>query len=73
MEVEMKFEVRNEAAEKMLKAIGNELREACPPGFGFSLLVFSFGEGGSMFYTSNAEREGMIRAMQEFIDKFREN
>lgn len=69
---DMTFEVRNEAAEKMLKAIGNQLREACPPGMGFALLVFTF-DKGSMFYTSNAEREGMICAMQEFIDKFREN
>lgn len=70
---QMKFEVRNEAVEKMLKAMGDDLRAACPPGVGFALLVFSFGEGGSMFYTSNAERESIIRAMQEFIDKFREN
>lgn len=65
------YEVRNEAAEKMLNEIGEALREACPPGFGFSLLVFSFGEGGDMFYTSNAERETMCQAMQEFIAKFR--
>lgn len=69
----MRFEVRNEAAEKMLREIGQMLREVCPAGFGFSLLVFSFGEGGNMFYTSNAQREDMIRAMQEFIQKFREN
>lgn len=67
------YEVRNEAAEKMLNEVGKILRDATPPGFGFSLLVFSFGEGGSMFYTSNAQREDMIRAMQEFIQKFREN
>ena len=70
---EMKFEVRDEKAEAMLKEIGTLLKRACPPGFGFSLLVFSFGEGGSMFYTSNAQREDMIRSMQEFIEKFREN
>jgi len=44
-----------------------------PPGYGFNLLVFSFGDGGNMFYTSNAQRETMIQAMQEFIAKFREN
>jgi hypothetical protein len=66
------YEVRDERAEKMLNEIGKMLREACPPGFGFSLLVFTFGPG-AMFYTSNAQREDMIRAMQEFITKFREN
>lgn len=69
----MKFEVRDEAAEKMLREIGNSLRSSCPHGYGFSLLVFSFREGGNMFYVSNARREDMIRSMQEFIAKFREN
>lgn len=70
---EMKFEVRNEQAEAMLNEVGQLLKAVCPPGYGFSLLVFSFGEGGNMFYASNAERESMIQAMQEFIAKFREN
>lgn len=69
----MQYEVRHEGAENMLNEIGGILREACPEGYGFSLLVFSFGEGGNMFYTSNAQREDMIRAMQEFIQKFRAN
>ena len=67
------FEVRDEKAEKMLREIGDILKAACPKGYGFSLLIFSFGEGGNMFYTSNAERESLIRAMQEFIQKFRAN
>jgi hypothetical protein len=70
---EMRFEVRNAEAEKMLKEIGQLIKSQCPPGIGFSLLVFTFGEGGSMFYSSNANREDMIRAMQEFIAKFREH
>lgn len=70
---QMKFEVRDEEAEKVLGDIGRRLRSVMPEGYGFSLLIFSFGEGGNMFYTSNAQREDMIRAMQEFIAKFREN
>jgi predicted secreted protein len=68
-----KFEVRNEKAEKVLKDIGESLRSAMPDGYGFSLLIFSFGPGGDMFYTSNSDREDMIRAMEEFIQKFRGN
>lgn len=67
------FEVRNEKAEKVLKEIGQSLRQAMPEGFGFSLLIFSFGKSGSMFYTSNANRKDMIKAMKEFIAKFQEN
>ena len=70
---EMKFEVRDQEAEAVLKDIGQRLRAAMPKGYGFSLLVFTFGAGGNMFYTSNAQRETMIQAMQEFIAKFREN
>lgn len=68
-----KMEVRDDRAEAMLKEIGQMLRESCPPGWGFALMVFSFGDGGGMFYTSNAERESMCKAMQEFLDKFRPN
>jgi hypothetical protein len=67
------FQVRDEQAEAMLKEIGQILRKACPEGYGFSLLIFNFGPDGSMFYTSNAQREDMIRAMQEFIQKFRQH
>lgn len=69
----MRFEVRDEGAEKMLKEVGQILRDVCPPGYGFSLLIFQFGEGENMFYTSNAQRPDLIRAMQEFIEKFREH
>ena len=68
------FQVRNEAAERALKEIGDLLRTAMPPGFGFSLLIFNLGPGpGAMFYTSNAERQTMIEAMREFIAKFEGN
>jgi hypothetical protein len=70
---EMRFEVRDENAEKTLRELGKLLREACPPGFGFSLLIFTMPGPGHMFYTSNAERETMIQAMLEFVAKFREN
>jgi hypothetical protein len=70
---EMKYEVRDEQIEALLKDIGQRLKSVMPDGYGFNLLIFSFGDGGSMFYLSNAQREDMIRAMQEFIAKFREN
>jgi hypothetical protein len=70
--IEERYQVRSEAAEAMLKNIGGLLREACPPGYGFALLVFTF-EPGAMFYTANAERADMVKAMREFIAKFEEN
>lgn len=40
-----------------------------PVGMGFALLMFDFGPGGNMFYISNAQREDVLKSMQEFIDK----
>jgi hypothetical protein len=57
----------------LLNEIGQLLRGGMPKGYGFSLLIFNFGPDGNLFYTSNANREDMIRTMQEFIAKFREN
>ena len=74
-----RIEVRNPQLEKLLKDIGAILKMACEEHsspsrrYGFALLLFDFGEGGDLFYTSNAEREDIVRLMQEFIAKFREH
>jgi hypothetical protein len=73
MERPMEFEVRDAEAEAMLKELGGILKNICPHGYGFSLLIFTFGQGGNMFYTSNAQRDDMIRAMRELIQKFEPN
>lgn len=51
-----------------LRAIGKVIDEALPDGWGFALLVFTFG-GGTMTYISNADRQDMLKAMQEFLQK----
>ena len=65
------FEVRNETIEGHLRQIGKTIARELPPGWGFTLLLFSFGEGGSTFYISNAQRADMIEAMKEFIERNR--
>ena len=40
-----------------------------PMGMGFVLLMFDFGENGNMFYISDAQRDDVLKSMQEFIDK----
>jgi hypothetical protein len=70
----MAFEVRNELIEARLNEIGNRLRAYLEgTGHGFALLIFSFGEEGNMFYTSNAQREDICNAMREFIAKHEPN
>lgn len=56
---------------KTMNEVADSLRHIFG-GYGFCLLVFDFGESGRMNYISNAERESMIEAMQEFIDKHKE-
>lgn len=64
------FKVHDEKIEERLKDLGNRMRSACEgTGYGFALLLFSFGEGGNMFYTSNAQRDDIVNAMREFIEK----
>lgn len=64
------FQVRDEQMEQKLRDIGGRLRTALDgTGHGFALLIFTFGEGGNMFYTSNAQREDIVKCMQEFIAK----
>jgi len=69
----MRYEVRNEQIEDLLRSLGNILKGSIPPGYGFTLLIFGFSPNNELFYLSSAQREDMIRTMQEFIAKFREN
>lgn len=63
------FYVKDKEAEEALKNIGRMVKkEMLPEGYGFTLLVFPFGEGGGMFYMSSAQRDTMIKAMKEFIE-----
>lgn len=44
-----------------------------PPHTGFVILAFDFGPDGRMEYTSNANRQEVLKAMQEFIDHNRDH
>jgi len=63
------FNVRNPDLEQVLRELGHDIRGRLPDGFGFTLLLFSLGAGGSLFYLSSADRDDMIRAMREFIGR----
>jgi hypothetical protein len=55
--------------QSLMNDIGHRIGERMPAGYGFMLMIFNYGEGGSMFYISSGEREDMMRAMREFIQK----
>lgn len=54
-----------EIARKLGRAIGGGL----PEGVGFALLLFDFGKDGNLTWISNAQRDDMLKALQEFMQK----
>lgn len=54
---------------KAVNEIAKMIQERLPPGYGFGLLVFEFGEadGRALTWISNADRSDMCKAMAEFI------
>ena len=64
------FEVRHDALERILQETGHHLA-TLPKGYGFALFLFNFGPEGATFYISNAQREDMIRLLEEFIERVR--
>jgi len=57
---------------RAMNAIAGVIDDALPPGWGFTLLVFKFGEGDGhrMNYISSAGRGDMLAAMKELIANF---
>lgn len=63
------FEVRNIYIENLLRDLGRKIKSLMPEGWGFTLMIFNFGDKGNMFYISSAERKDMVEAMNEFIER----
>lgn len=55
----------------LLPQLAREIDSRTPERLGFALLLFEF-EGEGMFYVSSAQRETMVKAMQEFVRKQKE-
>lgn len=68
------FKVFNEEIEVTLKELGAVLGGALPEGWGFTLLLFDFNNAtdGQLFYISNGERKDVIKMMEEFMKKVKE-
>ena len=62
---------REEQAANALQAIAKDIKEKLPEKMGFALLTYEFGEGDDKrtMYISNSNREDVIKAMLEFVDK----
>lgn len=51
------------------RMIDSAIKQHADRPMGFMLMVFDFGEGGTTSYLSNVERESMITALNEFIQR----
>lgn len=73
MSAEMKYEVQNPEIQTLLRQIAEKIGEQMPDGWGFTLLMFSYGQAGNLFYISSAQRQDIMNTMREFIQKFEAN
>lgn len=68
---------RKEIEEKVklkMQKIASMIKSEIPNEFGFILLTFEHDKGdGSMIYVSDSNREDVIKAMEEFIEKTKNN
>lgn len=62
---------REQEANDVLQDIAKDIKAKLPEGFGFALLAYEFGEGDDkkMLYISNSQRQDVMNAMVEFLQK----
>lgn len=62
---------REKQANDALQAIAKEIKEKLPESMGFALLAYEFGDEDDrrMMYISNSNREDVLKAMLEFVNK----
>lgn len=56
----------------LMRKLGTMIQKEIP-GVGFALVVFEFKAPGIANYISNADREDMIKGLQETVDRLRRN
>lgn len=53
----MRYEVQNPEMQALLLKVAEQLGAKMPDGWGFTLLIFEYSPGSSMFYISSAQRQ----------------
>lgn len=66
----MSYEIDNPLIQKLLKETGMQIHSAMPTGWCFTLFMFNVDRNDpSMFYLSDAQRDGMMHTLREFLAK----
>jgi hypothetical protein len=70
-----RYQVRNEEIERALRTLASLIEHEIPDGWAFGLFLVPFGNNvaapkgiGSIFWISNGDRDGMLDAVQGWID-----
>ena len=62
-------ELNIEELKEMLNMYGMLLEKMLPENYGFTLLTYPHNEAKRLYYVSNSDREDVVEAMKEFIEK----
>lgn len=67
--------MKNEIVKGKMQEIARKVKEELPENWGFVVLAFEFGDSDDreMLYVSNANREDVVKAMEEFAKKTKSN
>lgn len=64
----------NELVKKNMQNIGTVCKELVPEGWGFIFMTYPHGSSkGELIYVSNSNREDVVKALEEFIEKTKNN
>ncbi len=67
----MKVDAAPPEINERAREIAGTIQAALPGDVGFILFVFNYGPDGWMLHVSNAEREGAVAALEEFVRRER--
>jgi len=75
-----RYQVRDPEIERALRTLAALVDDCVPEGWGWGIFLVPFGENeaapkgkGAVFWISSGEREGMVDAVQGWIDENKKN
>lgn len=63
----------DELVKENMQNIGKICEQIIPEGYGFIFMTYAHGSEGQLMYISNSDRECVVKALEEFIDKTKDN
>jgi hypothetical protein len=64
-----RYEIDNPEIRARLLQVGEMLSDKLPKNWGFTLFLFSYGDDRQLFYLSSANRQDMVRAVREWLQR----